>query len=245
MQKADLLTKNHFELQAWQQGKLVCGIDEVGRGCLAGPVVACALILPIGTAPDFLQDSKTMTARQRERAAAWIQTECRYAFGIVNHRTIDSHNIYQSTLMAMKKAVVNLLSSSTEPATIVVDAMPLSMQNTCYSSIPVHYFCKGEMLSSSIAAASIMAKVYRDDLMSKANIIFPGYFFDVHKGYGTAKHQQAIKTNAQSLIHRCSFLKKSVILSASDSKPAPYQTLEAQMHKNHTGGDDAAQQSLC
>lgn len=204
---AHTLTKNSFEQIAWQQELTVCGIDEVGRGSLAGPVVACALILPIGQAPDFLRDSKEMTERQRIQAAAWIATHCIYAFGIVNNHDIDSNTIYQSTLQAMKKALINLYAQCTQlPSAVLIDAMPLQMRNTHYAQIPIHHFCKGESLSSSIAAASIMAKVYRDDLMNHLHNVFPGYGLNRHKGYGTAQHQAAIIAKQHSLMHRRTFL---------------------------------------
>ena len=155
--------KNHYENAAWDVQSVVCGIDEVGRGCLAGPLVAAAVILPIGKNSRLIKDSKLMEAPDREKAAKWIRKHCIYAIGIVHNRLIDQHNIYQADLIAMKKALVNLLAICPQvPSTILVDAMPLQLSDTNFKDIPVHYFPFGESKSSSIAAASIIAKVTRD-----------------------------------------------------------------------------------
>ena len=108
------IKKNSHENAAWQQQTVVVGIDEVGRGCLAGPVVAAAVILPINKAHRMLKDSKIMTTDERSAAFAWITRNCGYGVGIVHHRIIDKHNIYQATLMAMKKALINLLAASSQ-----------------------------------------------------------------------------------------------------------------------------------
>lgn len=205
--------KNAFEYSAWKGNRAVCGIDEVGRGCLAGPVVTAAVMLPIGQAPGFLKDSKIMTLKEREKAAIWIKNNCRYSIGIAHNRLVDQHNIYQATLIAMKKAALHIITVCPQkPHALLIDAMPLSLHDTAYQDIPIHHFIQGESKSSSIAAASILAKVYRDNLMHAYADIFPSYFLQEHKGYCTKKHQEAIKKELPSIIHRLSFLTKIVTL---------------------------------
>jgi ribonuclease HII len=200
-------SKNSFEHAAWASQGLVCGIDEVGRGCLAGPVITAAVILPINTTNRQLKDSKIMSEDERLKAAAWIYKHCWYGFGIVHHRDVDEHNIWQATLIAMKRALLNALSTCPhEPSAVLVDAMPLTLLDTSYKTIPVHSFIKGESRSSSIAAASIIAKVRRDALMQKFDTLFPGYFLGEHKGYATHKHTASLYERPHSLIHRTSFL---------------------------------------
>ena len=199
--------KNHFEQKAWAQGQVVCGIDEVGRGCLAGPLVTAAVILPPGKAHPMLKDSKIMLAPERERAALWIEKNCFWALGIVHHRIIDQHNIWHATLIAMKRALVNLLSiAPRQPSAILIDAMPLNLFDTDHKAIPVYYFPFGESKSSSIAAASIIAKVKRDAMMTRVNEIFPGYHFDQNKGYRTPVHKKIVRAGSQLIIHRQNYL---------------------------------------
>ncbi len=199
--------KNHYENAAWQAQSVVCGIDEVGRGCLAGPLVAAAVILPIGKINRLLKDSKLMTPEEREKAAKWIRKHCRYAIGIVHNRIIDQNNIWQANLIAMKKALINLLAICPQaPSAILVDAMPLQLADTAFADIPLHYFPYGESKSTSIAAASIIAKVTRDELMRKYDVIFPGYNLKNHKGYSTKTHKAIIREHAHTIIHRMSFL---------------------------------------
>lgn len=204
--------KNHFEHLAWAQQGTVVGIDEVGRGCLAGPLVTAAVILPPGNISRLLKDSKVMTEAERLHASLWIAKNCWYAYGIVHHRIIDKHNIWQATLIAMKKALVNLMAICPQkPSSILVDAMPLNLIDTNFKDIPVHHFPFGESKSSSIAAASIMAKVKRDAMMGTLDPLFPGYLLAQHKGYSTQKHMDAIKTSQHSIIHRMSFLHNILI----------------------------------
>lgn len=237
--------KNSFERIAWTSKTCVVGIDEVGRGCLAGPLVTGAVILPLNTEPDFLQDSKKMTAKQREQAAAWIQSHCRYQIGMINHRAIDEHNIYQATLLGMKKALVNLLAQpgTVHPSAILVDAMPLKIDDLAYT-IPVHNFIKGEERSSSIAAASIIAKVARDRIMDQLSHIFPGYSLEKHKGYATKVHGAAIRATQHSLIHRVSFLGSFNITAPqkiTPAKPAQSKAIQPKAIRR----SDEIQQSLC
>jgi len=121
---------------------------------------------------------------------------------------IDSHNVGQANLLAMKRALMHaMIQCPSTPACILVDAMPLSLSDTSYAHIPVHYFPKGEHISSSIAAASILAKVTRDHIMQRLHHVIPGYCLDEHKGYGTKDHTHAITTRGASIIHRITFLK--------------------------------------
>lgn len=197
--------KNSYEKAAWQIGALVCGIDEVGRSCLAGPVVAAAVILKAGVKHPLLKDSKLLSAEQRLRVYTWLQKNMHAsAVALVHPRTIDKINIYQATMVAMKRAVTQLLASThVQPSSILVDAIPLQLTQ----SIPVMAFCKGESLSSSIAAASIIAKVTRDALMIRLDTIVPGYAFSANKGYGTRVHKTALSQYSHCLLHRIRFLR--------------------------------------
>ena len=209
VRQAGNILKNSFESDAWQQGNIVVGLDEVGRGCFAGPVVAAAVILPLNKSSRILKDSKIMTAQERDKAFQWIKKHCIYGIGIVHHRTIDQKNIWQATLIAMKKALMHALHGSpslSTPSIIITDAMPLNLSDTHFRDIPVHYFPKGESKSSSIAAASIVAKVTRDAMMELYNQTIPGYGLTHNKGYGTAQHRKALKEHNHSFLHRRNFI---------------------------------------
>lgn len=200
--------KNYFEQLAWSSNELICGIDEVGRGCLAGPLVVASVILHPNKTSRHLRDSKIMTPEDREKAAQWIIKNSWYALGIAHHRMIDTYNIYQTTLKAMRRSFLQLMSHVPQkPKIVVVDAMPLNLAHTAFESIDVNYFPFGESKSSSIAAASIIAKVSRDYLMAEHfEKIMPGYHFASHKGYATPAHKQAIQTHGHSIFHRISYL---------------------------------------
>lgn len=199
--------KNTFEIDSWNKKKVVCGIDEVGRGCLAGPLVTAAVILPLYKTSRLIKDSKVLTEPERLKAYTWITKHCWFGIGIVHHRIIDKHNIYRATLIAMKKSLLHVLATTPErPEIILVDAMPLELSDTSYKGIPVRYFPKGETKSTSIAAASIVAKVTRDAMMTRFDTFFPGYHFSNHKGYCTQKHIDALTIQKHSIIHRNSFL---------------------------------------
>lgn len=201
-----LITNGQFEATAWTLNEVICGIDEVGRGCLAGPLVAAAVILPPHMNHPLLKDSKVMSEPERLEAYAWITGNAWYATGIVHHRIVDNHNVWQATLIAMKKAFIHVTTRCPwRPSAVVIDAMPLKLIDTSYADIPVYAFCKGESLSPSIAAASIIAKVKRDALMKRLNTIFPGYYFADHKGYATEKHTIALWAQPKSLVHRITF----------------------------------------
>lgn len=199
--------KNSYEYDAWTSQSLVCGIDEVGRGSLAGPLVVAAVILPINCSYRLLKDSKEMTHEERVKADRWIRKNCWYSYGIVHHRLVDKHNIWHATLIAMKRAVVNLFAQIPKtPCAILVDAMPLKLHGTSYADIPVYHFPFGEKKSSSIAAASIIAKVKRDHIMTNMDKLFPNYYWISNKGYGTAAHKEAIKDHKETLVHRITYL---------------------------------------
>lgn len=198
--------KSAIEQAVWQLHGLLCGVDEVGRGCLAGPVVTAAVILHPGAVFMLLKDSKVLTKEQRVRAARWIKEHSWYAYGIADHHEIDVINIYQATLRAMERAVMHVCTSIGElPAKIIVDAMPLSFQDFLIKDVPVEYFPFAEQLSISVAAASILAKVKRDELMGEFEKIFPGYALSEHKGYATKQHRACVALQGLSIIHRVTF----------------------------------------
>src|SRR5438477_512049 len=201
------IKKNSFEFDAWKQQGIIVGLDEVGRGCFAGPVVAAAVILPLNKTHRMLKDSKIMTVQERDAAFKWIKKHCTYGIGIVHHRTIDERNIWHATLIAMKKALMHALqSTSMRPSAIITDAMPLNLSDTHFHDIPVYFFPKGESKSSSIAAASIVAKVTRDAMMRLYDQAIPGYGLSDNKGYGTPQHQKALLERNYSFIHRENFV---------------------------------------
>jgi len=207
----NVLKKNQFEKSAWLQNNTVCGIDEAGRGSFAGPVVAASVILPQKKAPTFLKDSKIMTEKARNEAFSWIMSNCIYGIGIVNHRIIDKDNIVQATKYAMKRAILESQSKTNQKiSAILIDAVRIDTGDIGLT-IPVYAFPYGETYSSSIAAASIVAKVTRDRLMESYHHVFPLYQFENHKGYGTESHRSVIKDHGISIIHRKSYCKSSSI----------------------------------
>jgi len=177
----------------------ICGIDEVGRGPLAGPVVACAVILPKDCNILYINDSKQLTAKKREELYDEI-LEKAIAFGIgsVPPNEIDEMNILQATYEAMRKAIGNL---KVKPDIILADAV--TIPGIDIKQVPI---VKGDAKSISIAAASIVAKVTRDRLMIAYDKVFPGYDFASNMGYGSAKHIEAIKKLGLTPIHRRSFV---------------------------------------
>ena len=210
---------HQFEKKAWLIQHSVCGIDEVGRGCLAGPLVAGAVILPQNARYSLLKDSKVLSSDEREKAARWIRKNCWYATASLSNRDIDRHNIYQATLKAMRIAFFHLMAmvpSKHKLKYVIVDAMPLTLHTYSNHSFQIHYFNYAESLSKSVAAASIIAKVTRDALMKKMAQNFPGYIFETNKGYGTKKHVNSLLKRGPSLIHRSSFLKRIIIEERKD-----------------------------
>lgn len=206
-----------FEQKAWQLKEIICGVDEVGRGCLAGPIVTAALVLKTNAIHDDLKDSKLLSPVKLKKIYKWIIKNSTYCIGISNNRTIDQKNIYQATKITMKKAILGLAQQKI-PTKIVIDAMPIDLQNTTLRNISVESWTKGESKSATIAAASIVAKVTRDTMMEKMNNNFPSYQLAKHKGYATKVHQEALQTNYASIIHRHSFLTKILESSKHDNK---------------------------
>lgn len=177
------------------------GVDEAGRGPLAGPVVAAAVIFEKNTFIEGINDSKKIKEKEREILAEKIkQFAIDYSYGIVNHIEIDRINILQASLKAMKIAV-NKLSGK-------IDLILIDGNKSFISDLPTKTIVKGDAKSFSIAAASILAKVKRDEIMRKAAQDFPEYFWDNNKGYGTKKHVEAIKKFGYSNFHRKTFLTK-------------------------------------
>jgi ribonuclease HII len=195
--------KNFYEKGAWSCGGAVIGVDEVGRGCLAGPVVSAAVMLTARRFPKIITDSKVLTPQEREEAYQWIVSHGYFGLGIAHHRHIDDENIYQATLRSMRRAVEQLaLSLPQKPSAILVDAMPLEIPG----DIPIYSFCFGEQKSVSIAAASIVAKVRRDRLIQSLDPLFPQYGLAAHKGYSTPQHKTSVVTVGASVIHRMRFI---------------------------------------
>ena len=180
---------------------LICGIDEVGRGPLAGPVVAAAVILPADCRILYINDSKKLSEKKREELCLEIREKAiAVGLGYADEKRIDAINILQATYEAMQMAIRSL---SVKPDLVLVDAVHIP-------DIPVRQvsIVKGDARSQSIAAASIVAKVARDHLMASYDAIFPAYDFASNKGYGTAKHIQALKELGASPIHRKTFITK-------------------------------------
>jgi len=203
------------EKSAWRQNLSLIGVDEVGRGCLAGPLFAAAVELPKWAIRSknmpILRDSKLMTEQQRLVASEWIMANCRYGVGVIHPRSIDRFNIWHATLLAMKRAIFGLLSQHSacndSIAAILVDAMPVDLFGSSYATISIFSFPRAEQASLSVAAASIVAKVERDQLMARLDTYFPAYGFAAHKGYATKVHRDAVLRDGHTLIHRLSFLR--------------------------------------
>lgn len=179
----------------------ICGIDEAGRGPLAGPVCAAAVILPEGLEIPGLNDSKKLTDKKRRELFPIIEEQAlAYGIGWASQEEIDDINILQATFLAMSRAVEQL---NIRPDLALVDG-----NRAPTLDLPVETVVKGDSLSASIAAASVLAKVSRDDVMLHMAEEYPGYGFEVHKGYGTKAHYEALRTFGPSPIHRRTFLKK-------------------------------------
>ena len=177
---------------------MIAGVDEAGRGPLAGPVVAAAVILPAGLKIDGVRDSKKMTEAQREKTFFQIhENAVGVSIGVVSHCYIDQFNILKASLEAMRLAVVNL---DPEPQFLLVDGnepIPVTVPHKC--------IVKGDNLSMSISAASVVAKVYRDRIMRSYHEMFPLYQFRQNKGYPTEAHSVALKTHGACPVHRRTF----------------------------------------
>lgn len=187
--------------------KYIACVDEVGRGCLFGDVVSCAIVMPIDSRIDKVMDSKKLSAKRREDLSELILNEAiAVGIGRVDSKTIDEINIKQATILSMKKALSILSTRNGDlllPELILVDAEKFDFEN-----VPVIPIIKGDEKSYGIAAASIVAKVHRDSLCQDWDKYYPGYKLGKNKGYGTKEHIEAIKLNGPSEMHRKSFLKK-------------------------------------
>ena len=175
----------------------IIGVDEVGRGPLAGPVISAAIILNKEKIPEGINDSKKLSKKKREVINEELISQHSFAIGIASVEEIDKINILQASLLAMKRAVLNL---NIKPQTILVDGNKLP--DLEYNMYPI---IKGDSKSISIAAASIIAKVYRDKLMQDLSLQYPGYYWEKNSGYGTKQHLLALNNLGITPIHRKSF----------------------------------------
>ena len=180
---------------------IVCGVDEAGRGPLAGPVVAAAVILPPHAEIPGLNDSKKLSDKRRRELFPVIKEQAvAYGIGVATQAEIDEINILQATYLAMERALDQL---ETKPDLALIDG-----NRAKDFGLPVRTVVKGDSLSASIAAASVLAKVTRDDMMLELANTYPGYAFEIHKGYGTKAHYEALTKLGPCPIHRLTFLKK-------------------------------------
>ena len=202
--KKSMEEKLFHEREAARAGyRFIAGVDEVGRGPLAGPVVAAAVILPLEAERliEGIDDSKKLSPAARERLAGLIRERAvAYSIAQVDAKTIDEINILQATRLCMKKAIASL--------SVNADMVLTDGNMTLDISLPQKSIVHGDALSYSIGAASILAKVYRDALMDGYAREHPGYGFEKNKGYGTAAHIAAIRENGLCAIHRRTFTKK-------------------------------------
>lgn len=186
-----------FEKDAWGRGLTVAGVDEVGRGPLAGPVVACAVIIDDSFDLISVHDSKQLSQTKREALDVAIKEQVvAYAFSVIDADIIDDVNIYEASRIAMKEAIEKLPE---QPDELLLDAMTVDLPQ------PQEKLIKGDDRSISIGAASILAKNYRDELMVKYADQYPGYGFEQHAGYGTKQHLDALATLGVTPIHRKTF----------------------------------------
>lgn len=181
--------------------QLICGVDEAGRGPLAGPVCAAAVILPSHIEIPGLNDSKKLSDKKRRELYPVIKEKAiSYGIGLASQEEIDEINILQATFLAMERALAEL--------TVKPDLALIDGNREKDFGLPVKTVIKGDSLSANIAAASVLAKVTRDDIMIAMAEEYPGYGFEIHKGYGTKAHYAALTELGPSPIHRMTFLKK-------------------------------------
>ncbi|MFA5991067.1 MAG: ribonuclease HII [Candidatus Doudnabacteria bacterium] len=223
-----------FEQQKFKQGfRFVIGCDEVGRGSLAGPVVAATVLVASDklkvckVIKSQVKDSKQLSPKKREELASFIKQNFLCAIGEVSHKIIDEINIHNATLLAMKKAVIKLTSAYSHELAykeqrgllaidgrfVIPNFVPIvigTSKGKPKFDMEQEAIVKGDNKIFSIAAASIVAKVYRDELMRKMNIKYPQYGFAKHKGYGTLRHRNMVKQYGLSSLHRKSFCKKLI-----------------------------------
>ncbi|MBP3413369.1 MAG: ribonuclease HII [Oscillospiraceae bacterium] len=193
----------NFEHDCMEAGyQLVCGVDEAGRGPLAGPVCAAAVILPADLEIEGLNDSKKLTEKKREALYdVIVENAVSYGIAMATEQEIDEINILQATFLAMKRAVEAM---SVQPDFVLIDGN----REPDLGELPLKTIVKGDSRSANIAAASILAKVTRDRYMMQMDELYPQYGFALHKGYGTQKHYAALREFDACPIHRKSFLKK-------------------------------------
>lgn len=191
-----------IEQQLFDQGlECICGVDEAGRGPLAGPVYAAAVILPRDLEIPGLTDSKKLTDKKRRELFPVIQEKAlAWSIGFATEQEIDQINILQATYLAMERAIRGL---SVHPDLALIDG-----NRAKDFGLPVKTVIKGDSLSANIAAASVLAKVARDDVMLELAEKYPQYGFEIHKGYGTKAHYEALRTYGHCPVHRLTFLKK-------------------------------------
>ena len=192
---------NLWEIESELPFELICGVDEAGRGPLAGPVCAAAVILPKGLVIPGLNDSKKLSDKRRRELFPIIQQEAvSFSIAFASQEEIDEINILQATFLAMRRAMEQL---NPQPEFALIDGN----RETDFG-VPCKTVIKGDSLSANIAAASVLAKVTRDNWMMEAAEKYPGYGFEIHKGYGTKAHYAALEKLGPCPIHRRSFLKK-------------------------------------
>ncbi len=186
-----------YEKQYWWQGdEYVAGLDEVGRGSIAGPLVVACVIFPPFYSNNAIDDSKKLTDRQRRKLVDVIKKDAiAYHIEVITVEEVDNYNIYLATQIGMERAVKKITPA---PQAILTDAMPLPTITNC----PVEAIIKGDQKSVTIAAASILAKVYRDDIMIELAKEFPGYGWEQNKGYCTKKHVDALEELGINIHHR-------------------------------------------
>ncbi len=179
----------------------ICGVDEAGRGPLAGPVYAAAVILPEHLEIPGLDDSKKLTDKRRRELMPIIKEQAiAYGIGVATEKEIDEINILQATFLAMERAIAQLQGKA--------DFALIDGNREKDFGLPVMTVVKGDSRSANIAAASILAKVSRDDFMEEMAAKYPQYGFEIHKGYGTKAHYEALRTYGHCPLHRVTFLKK-------------------------------------
>ena len=200
-----------YENNLYNEGvTLIAGVDEVGRGPLIGPVVACACILPVNFYHKDIKDSKKLSEKKREEMYKIIKENAiSIGLGIVSEKVIDEVNIYEATKIAMKEAIKNL---NITPEHVLIDAMKLEL------NIPSTSIIKGDAKSESIAAASIIAKVTRDHMLDEMDKEYPMYDLKNNKGYGTKKHLEALQTYGPCKYHRVSYSPVRNVLNEKTQK---------------------------
>lgn len=191
-----------IEYSHYENGvEIICGVDEAGRGPLAGPVCAAAVILPKGLEIPGLNDSKKLTDKRRRELMPIIKEQAlAYGIAFASHEEIDNINILQATFLAMERALSQL---EIKPQLALIDG-----NRMIDFGVPAETVVKGDSRSANIAAASVLAKVTRDDYMEAMALEYPGYGFEIHKGYGTKAHYEALRNLGPCPIHRMTFLKK-------------------------------------